>query len=272
MLAAVRAVLQPLAHLLVARGMTFATAEESLKMAFVNAAREAHPGGLPHRLVSRISTTTGINRREVTRLTREAQGLPGPHRSLANELHVHWLTAPAYRDGTGTPMALPRQGPKPSFDTLAREVTNDVHPRSLLDEMVRLGYAQIDTAADRVSVVAEATTPKGDRPRLFEILGHNVGDHLSAAVANVLTDSTAHFEQAIIADGIDQEAVRQVDALLRAQWRLLLDALVPALQELVARHDASGAADSARRLTIGLYEFNAPVRASPPPPKPSEES
>ena len=36
----------------------------------VQAAQEAHPDGLPHRLVSRIATITGINRREVTRLTR----------------------------------------------------------------------------------------------------------------------------------------------------------------------------------------------------------
>ena len=67
---AMRQLLEPLAALSIARGVPFATLDEMLKSAFVDAARAAHPDLPGHRAVSRISTTTGINRREVSRITR----------------------------------------------------------------------------------------------------------------------------------------------------------------------------------------------------------
>ena len=39
------------------------------------------------------------------------------------------------------PRALPRVGPAPSFESLAQEVTRDVHPRALLEELLRLKLA-----------------------------------------------------------------------------------------------------------------------------------
>ena len=56
------------ARLGVARGLPYAAVEEMLRLAFVQAAARAHPGLPEHRKVSRISTTTGLNRREVSRL------------------------------------------------------------------------------------------------------------------------------------------------------------------------------------------------------------
>ena len=94
----------PLARLLVARGVPYAQAEESLKTAMVEAARDAHPDGLPHRLVSRIATTTGINRREVTRLTRLDSAPAEPQRSSAAQTFMRWRTNPDYLDAQGRPL------------------------------------------------------------------------------------------------------------------------------------------------------------------------
>ena len=65
---ALAGLLSQVARLGVARGLPFAEVEEMMRRAFVQAASSAHPGLPEHRKVSRISTTTGINRREVTRL------------------------------------------------------------------------------------------------------------------------------------------------------------------------------------------------------------
>jgi hypothetical protein len=43
--------------------------------------------------------------------------------------------------------------------------------------------------------------------RLLGFLGDNVGDHLRAAVANVLGDTGLHFEQAVFADGLTAQAI-----------------------------------------------------------------
>lgn len=267
-LEAVNALMAPLARLAVARGIPFAEVEERLKTAYIQAARDANPGGLPHRQVSRISTATGINRREVTRLVHAKLEQPRPRRSLAGEVYAHWLTDPLYRDASGQPRSLPRHGPRPSFEALAREVTTDVHPRSLLSEMERLGYATLAEAGELVVPVRDALVPRGDLPRALRILGANVGAHLSGAVANVLTDGRQHFEQAIVASGVPFDAMQAVRQLVAAQWKQTFDSLVPALERLIEA-GAAGAPDGsepapAQRVLIGLYSYHQPDTAPAP--------
>ncbi len=263
------------ARLAVARGLPCAEVEEMLRLAFVQAAARAYPGLPEHRKVSRISTTTGINRREVTRLVQVAQqAQPAPRaRSVASEVYTHWRTQPPYRGADGEPMLLPRLGPAPSFEALAQAVTRDVHPRSLLDELCRLGLAAWDEAADTVRQTRESFVAHGDLVRQLGFLGDNVGDHLRAAVANVIDgDDRAHFEQAVFADGLSAESIASVRPAVRAQWQALLQALVPALEARVEA-DATLQPPPRGRLRVGLYTYQegadpAPATSPREPPRP----
>lgn len=265
--AALRSLLQPLARLAVARGVPFAEVEGLLKQAFVQAAADAHPGGLPHRKVSRISTATGINRREVSRLTQQAAAPAAPARSLPSEVFARWMSDRRYRHRDGRPRELPRQGPRPSFETLAQEVTRDVHPRSLLDELLRLKLATLDEATDTVALSREAFVPSGDDRRMLGFLGDNVGDHLGAAVDNVLGGDRRHFEQSIFADGLSDETMAWIRQAITAQWKQMLASLVPELESrLDADEQAAAAAPAARRrVRVGLYTFEAADAAGPAP-------
>lgn len=268
--------LAPVARLAVARGLPFAAVEEMLKQSFVDAASAAHPTLAPHRRVSRIATATGINRREVTRLTqRQRRGAPeAPARSLASELFAHWRTQSPYRDEHGEPRTLPRQGPAPSFETLAQEITRDVHPRSLLEELVRLGLAAVvpasDAAGERVQLLRDAYVPSGDRVRMLGFLGDNVGDHLGAAVDNVLGGDRRHFEQAVFADGLSAESIASLRPLIAAQWQALLAALVPHLEARVAA-DAACEPPPQGRVRVGLYSFNPDAPAPQAAPGAGED-
>ena len=269
LLDAMRAVLAPLARLGLARGLPYAVLEDALKHAVVQAAADVHPQVAPQRSVSRISTATGINRREVTRITQAAVAATPRGRSVASEVFAHWLSDRAYRDRKGLPRVLPRQGPAPSFETLAQTVTRDVHPRSLLDELLRLKLAVLDEAADSVALLREGFVPSGDRVRMLGFLADNVGDHLSAAVDNVLADGRRHFEQAVFADGISPASMDAVRALVGPQWKALLATLVPPLEKMIEA-DADIPLAQRRRVRIGLYAFDdatpEAAQALPPPP------
>ena len=191
--------LVPIARLCLANGITFATADEILKRAFVQEANALQPGAPAHGKVSRISTATGINRREVTRLTK----LDAPGRAtkqpLASEILARWTTDHAYRNLNGEPSALNSLGPAPSFETLAQTITRDVHPRSMLDERIRLDLVSHDKSLDLVSLTRNDFVPRSDAQQMLNFLGDNVGDHLNAAIANVLHDGNSHLEQAVFA-------------------------------------------------------------------------
>lgn len=263
LLDALRAVMAPLARLAVARGLTYASAEETLKQAFVHAARgeQLALGQAPHRLVSRISTVTGINRREVTRLVQAAaDGPPVPDASLASQLFTRWLSDRSLRV-RGKPRPLPRQGDAPSFEALARSVTQDVHPRSLLDELCRLQLARWDVEDDTVTLIQDGFTPRGDWQRMLGFLGSNVGDHVQAAVQNVLADESLHFEQAVFADALSPESVEMLRALARRHWKTLLSEAVPLLENRI-EEDALAGGTVRSRVRLGLFTYHEDTAAA----------
>ena len=262
---ALQAVLRPLADLAIAQGLPFATVQELMKRSFVEAARDAQPDPTAQRMVSRISTATGLTRREVTRLSQDERRTDARPRSLASEIFAHWTTASEYRDRHGTPRTLARTGPAPSFEALASSLTRDVHPRSLLDELLRLGLATHDVQQDTVTLQRDAFVPRGDVVRMLGFLGDNVGDHLKAAVRNVLSDGQRHFEQAVFADELSPESIQAAHALVREQWQALIESLVPRLEKMVADDEALNRVRH-QRLRIGLFSFNETMPAPAAPP------
>lgn len=217
--------------------------------------------------MSRVSTATGLSRREAGRLlqARAADGAeagPAPRRWLAGEVFARWMTDPACCHG-GQPRRLPRQGAAPSFEALAQSVTRDVHPRTLLDELCRLGLAEWDAADDTVALQRNAFVPCADFTRMLALLADNVGDHLHAAVDNVLGGSgDAHFEQAVYADELSQESVRALRPVIAAQWAELFGRLVPLLERHIA-DDKAAARPQDQRVRIGFYSYAEPM-AQPP--------
>jgi hypothetical protein len=108
---------------------------------------------------------------------------------------------------------------------------------------------------------------------MVRVLGNNVGAHFDAAVDNVLIDNRRHFEQAIFADGLSDHSVAEFRGLVRDQWQALIEALVPALEAMIARDEAAGTApaDGARHhVRLGLYTHTtlSPAAPAPPPTEP----
>lgn len=251
---AFNALLLPLAKLAVARGVHFGVLDEQLKQAFVQAAREANPAGLPHRQVSRISTTTGINRREVTRLVGSTVKAPTLKSPLALRAFYRWSTDPQFIGPDGAVMALPRTGPAPSFEYLAALVTRDIHPRSLMEDMLRLKVVDWNSQSDKVSLCATAFAPKEDEAQLLSFLAANVGDHLRAFVEIVDGEQTKHFEQSIRGYGLSAASMKAVRPLVKSQWQKLIRVIGPELQRMVDADQTDGP-EPPGEVRIGLYMY-----------------
>lgn len=267
LLDACRALLMPLAQLAIARGLHHADLDELLRAAFVEAALAAHPDVTPHRAVSRVSTATGLHRREVNRLLQQ-ETTSVVRRSPATQVFTRWLSDPAWQENGAPLAALPRQGAGRSFEALAQSVTKDVHPRSVLEELCRLGLARLDEAGDRVELLRERFAPAGDEPRMLGFVAGNVGDHLRAAVANVLSRQPQHLEQALFADELSDASVQQLQPLVREQWQHVLRTLAPQVQKLID-DDQAHARTRDQRVRVGLYAYHEPMSTDPAPAEPA---
>jgi Family of unknown function (DUF6502) len=260
---AAQAVLAPLARLCVAQGLPFAQAEELFKSAYVRAARDARreAGAPAARDVSQVSMATGINRREVTRISAELQPLAVQRPAPATQVFLRWISTKKLRGADGKPIPLPRNGPGASFETLATSVTRHVHPRSLLDELCRLGLASLSEDGQTVQLLADHFAPQEDAPRLYAFLAANVGDHLAAASANVLHRDRRHFEQALFTDELSQTSANALRALTQKLWAALAATAVPEIERLIAQDKAKG-----RRVThrarIGLFSYHQALSES----------
>lgn len=255
LLAALGHLLQPFAKLCLAKGIPIQAVEELVRQSYVNAATQACDGAPnPDRLTSRISTMTGLTRREVRRIQDDPTPELPPTRSVASDVLTYWTSQTEYVNKAGKPIAIPRQGEKASFETLANSVTKDVHPKSVLAEMIRLNLVKHHKSNDMVELVEEIFVPANDWAQMVGFLGTNVGEHLEAAVTNVLSDGHQHFEQALLADELSSESIVQAKQLINEQWRSLMTTLGPKLQQLM---DADAAANRPQdqQLRIGLYSL-----------------
>jgi hypothetical protein len=264
-MAALARLLAPLAQLAVARGVPFSALDEMLRAAIVSSAHAAHSGLPEHRRTSRVAAATGLNRREVDRLLALQAPAAGeraaPARSPAAMVFAHWRASNDYRTRAGKPRVLPRTGAAPSFESLAHAVTRDVHPRSLLEELLRLQLVAHDARRDTVALLENSFVPRGDDQRMAQWMGANVGDHLSGAVANMLGRRPEHPEQAIAAEGLSAESVAQVMARLPPHWKRMTDELVPLLEQLIEQDAARPAPARDHRVRIGLYGYDATAAA-----------
>jgi hypothetical protein len=259
--AALERLLAPLAQLVVARGVPYSVLDEMLRSAVVGSAHAAHPGLPDHRRTSRVAAATGLNRREVKRLLAvqsdaQDQRAASTSRSPAAMVFAHWRAQGDYRTRAGKPRVLPRTGAAPSFESLAHAVTRDVHPRALLEELLRLKLVAHDVRRDTVTLIENSFVPRGDGPRMAQWMGANVGDHLAGAVGNLLGRRPEHPEQAIAAEGLSAASVAAVMARLPAHWKRMTDELVPLLEQLIEQDAAASGAAAEHRLRIGLYGFD----------------
>ena len=251
-LRALARVLRPVARLLIAGGVPIQAASESLKRAYVEAAQKhfRDEAGTD----SRLSLLTGINRKEVRRLTTPAADEWGPESvtSFASAVYTAWTLRDEWRGPDGKPRALPLRG-EGSFDVLVKGVTRDLRPSSVLAELVRLGYAEAGED-DTVRPAGDAFLSRREFSDRLGPLAENLQDHADAAVANVLATSPPFLERTLFADELSEESAKALQEEARLQWKRVHD-------ELITRADALEAEDrrlgrkAQTRIRVGIYVY-----------------
>jgi len=246
-------VLAPLVRLLLASGLDYTRLVAELKPLFIEQARLELLRTGQSDTNSAINLLSGVHRKDVrewreNRLGERASQVV----SIGSQVFARWVHDPLYRDRRKRPKALPRLGPVPSFETLARSVTQDIHPYTVLAELVRLGLVTIETRKHQEFVVPnrDGFVPRAGSREILELFGGNLSDHASAAVSNLLGHSP-RLEQSVFADGITRESAEHLGELARKLW-------LQARSEMIAEATRRYAADKNRedatyRARFGSY-------------------
>lgn len=262
---ALRRFLRPIVRLLLNNGITFPYLGDLLKSIYVETAEKEF--GLDARPLtdSRVTLLTGVHRKDVRRLRHDVPPVTAPPSglTLGTVIVARWLGDPSYHDPRGAPRPLartPHKGGAESFAALVEKVSKNVRPRSVLDELLRLGVVTID-AEDRVHLVTRGFVPGKELDAKAFYFGEALHDHLAAAVDNLGGNQPAWLERSVYYDELSPAAVKE---LTEKSERLTMQVLQEINRDGMALEANDPPSLAQRmRMRLGVYFYAEPV---PPPP------
>jgi len=261
LLSAINRVLSPVVRVMLAHEITLPMAVELLKRVFVDVAERDFRLDKKGSTDSRISLITGVHRKDVKRLRELPDvetNLP-PKVSLSAQIVATWITGREWLAENGSPRPLARlakRGNGPSFEALVASISQDIRPRSVLDEWLRLGVVQIN-ADDEVNLTSNAFVPKDGVEEKLAYYGHNLGDHAAAAADNVLGIPRPWFERSVHHVSLSEAQIEQ----LRVRAAELGMQLLTELHTMAEQPANEG--DATRRFTCGVYFYSADNQDTP---------
>lgn len=262
---ALRRLLQPLIRFLLTKGITYPAFTNLVKALYVQIAAEEFALEHKRQTDSRISMLTGIQRREVKRLTEETpREIAAPTNvSFGAQIVARWITDPTYLDRKGKPLPLARterEGGELSFEALAASVSKDIRARPVLDEWLRLGAAHLDED-NRVHLNSTSFVPtKGFEEKAY-YFGFNLHDHIAASVHNVLEEGPPMLERTAYYDRLSTASVEKLRKLATDLGASAIQKIVGTAMRLEAQDATKTEAN--HRMTFGVYFYTEPTREEP---------
>lgn len=249
---------------MLAHDVTLPTAIELLKRVFVEVAERDFCLDKKASTDSRISLITGVHRKDVRRL-RELPDVEAdlpPKVSLSAQIVATWITDKRWLDDKGQPRPLARlttRGGDISFEALVASISQDIRPRSVLDEWLRLGVVLVNDA-DEITLSTNAFVPKEGVEEKLAYYAHNLGDHAAAAADNVLGISKPWFERSVHHSAMSEAQIEQLRLLASDLGMGMLTKLHTQANEL---NDSVSANDSKlKRFTCGIYFYSTDTAES----------
>jgi hypothetical protein len=262
-LSSVLQLFKPAARLLLRHGVSYRSFCIPLKRVFLEAAEQELDARQMPKTDSALTLLSGVHRRDVRELMRDAaaSGAAATRqpKSLASEVVARWMFEPAYRHLTGKRKGPARpltRGPQAgSFDSLVASVSQDIRPRAMLDELLRLGV--VKETEEGVELVVDGFVPREGFAELSSLLADNVHDHLAAATANLQGDAN-FLEQSIFVDQITAASADQLQKAAVLAWKQAFQTVMSQAQERFDA-DAKGAqaAERNQRARFGVYFYNS---------------
>jgi hypothetical protein len=250
---AVRRLLRPLVRALIAQGMTAPALYRIIKQTYVEVAETDLKSKATD---SRISVVTGVHRRDVKdfRSANASEDTTvGRKVSMLASVIGRWMSDATYTDDTGAPVSLPRSAETgPSFDGLVESISRDVRPRTILDELDRQNIVLQDD--DGIRLMMDGLFGSADIDQKLHFFSHNLGDHVQAAVDNLMSEEAPHFERAVFYNYLTEDSVSDIETQAR---QISMDALQQ-VNALAAAHQATDKSDpkATYRFRFGQFFYH----------------
>ena len=255
--------LLPLVRYCLLEGVNYPLFVKALKPVFAEAAKLELEKGEVKVNDSSVSMMSGLHRKDVRELSKGG-GQPVVHSgSIASLLFTKWVSDPLYVLKNGKPRTLVKNGPAPSFESLALSITQDVHPGSILKAMQAQGMVRCTREGKaktvRVALVRESFVPRDDLSEMLRLFATNLQDHIAAASSNLRGVSPPFLEQAVFGNGLSKDSVDKLARFSRRRWETYSLELIKLANRLYAQDKDTA---QPHRFRLGNYFYSTPIAAT----------
>ena len=213
--------------------MTASETSELVRQVYVDAAMSDEFQLASRRMSDmRVSILTGLTRKEVHRLRNQGdKKKDASNLSRVGRVVAGWNQDPDFTGPYGLPIPLPFEGTTgndgPDFTELVKRHSGDMSPRAMLDELLRVGLAEIEDEG-LIRNTGRTYIPAQLDPASIERLGKVVGRLADTIDFNTRQDdpSLVRFERQAVTDiGLSEEQYKQFSVFLRRKCQELLETL-----------------------------------------------
>lgn len=261
LLRAYQVLLGPLVRILLRHGISYAEFSEIAKAVYVEVALKDFKVAGRKATRTRVAVMTGLTRKEVKRVIDEAikdRYEPKSKFSRLGRVLVGWHTDTDFTGPYGLPLELQYEtnNPgEPTFAELVKRHSGDMSPRSILDELIRVGAVR-ETDAGWYRVLRREYITDAQGRDTFERTGFIVRNFINTVDFNMTKSAPGkgRFERHVFpADGLRAEDVTKFDAFLRERCQALLEELDNWLAKLPVPEAARG--DEVIHTGVGVYHY-----------------
>ena len=252
---AVRALLRPLASILIRNGIAYGTFAELAKKVYVDVAFEefAEPG--KKQTISRVSALTGLFRKEAKRLhelTSATGAGAGERYNRAIRVISGWVNDAQYQTTSGEPADLALEGGSQSFAKLVRDYSGDIPTQAML-KVLKAAGSVVETDTGQLRLVSRAFIPSSDPIDKLHILGTDVAELVATIDHNLTAEPGMLFFQRKVSNStVRVDAVPEFRRLSAEKAQALLEEL----DAWLSRHEVSRTTDdksNGQYVSLGIY-------------------
>jgi len=244
--------LRPLIRILLRHGIGFNAFSDIAKRLYIDVARSEFALLGKKQTASRLSTMTGLSRKEVTRVC----GLPvyeklqpGAQVNRSARVLSGWVTDKNFQDDSGRPLDLSFEDDGPSFSGLVKQYSGDITARTIADELMRVGAIAV-TVGGRIRLLEHAYIPRADALQQLQLLGIDVSDLIETFDHN-MRGGEPYFQRKVQYSHVAADNLQAIREELAGQAQHCLEHF----QKAIVERALGDTGPRGRRIGIGIYYF-----------------
>jgi len=176
-----RVILRPVVRYCLKNSMGVRELLDAARHVFVSLAVEELEKTEKKTTTSRISVITGLQRPLIKACRKNPD--PSPPSRFSTRVISQWRRDPRFLTKSKAPKVLSYEGDNNEFRKLVEAVSSDLHPRTLLFDLERLGVVEI--TKNGVKLKVRAYRPAGKPTEVYRMMARDVEELMRAVIENI---------------------------------------------------------------------------------------